>query len=131
MIRNKDLQLFLMSRYNTDTPDIILDQVEYLSISSGKDPILDDDLELSLNTCVTQSFGSKGDLMLFKHLKGLRISGQKLLLGTLLLPSSLEELFIFDCQNLTRVQIDNKTYDIQELPFGWTKSEGLLSTKKH
>ncbi len=127
-IEDFDLQVYLMVRFNLDSPEEItqqaLDSVTHLIITSGQDPVLDD-IEQFPISCETTTFCTPNDILHFKNLRFLRISGQRRLIGTLVVPPSVEELYIIDCYPM-KVQIGEEIFKTnQNKPFSWTKGEGV------
>lgn len=132
-IKDFDLQVYLLVRFNLDSPEEItqqaLDSVTHLIITSGQDPVLDD-IEQFPISCETTTFCTPNDILQFKNLRFLRISGQRRLIGTLVVPPSVEELHIIDCYPMN-VQIGDMTFKTkQNEAFFWVKEEGLFINNK-
>ena len=132
-IKDFDLQVYLMARFNLDSPEEItqkaLNDVTHLIITSGQDPVLDDIEQFSIS-CNTTTFCTPADILQFTNLRFLRISGQRRLMGTLVVPQSIEELYIIDCYPMN-VQIGDMTFKTrQNEPFSWVKEEGLFVNNK-
>lgn len=132
-IKDFDLQVYLLVRFNLDSPEEItqqaLDSITDLIITSGQDPVLDN-IEQFPISCETRTFCTPNDILQFKNLRFLRISGQRRLIGTLVVPPSVEELHIIDCYPMN-VQIGDMTFKTkQNEPFSWVKGEGLFINNK-
>ena len=128
MIKNKDLLTFLMAKFNVNSPDEItqemMDKVSRLTITTCKDPFLDNDPELYLDTCITKSFTNFHDLDGFKNLETLILSGLKPR-SMFHMPSSIKKLFILNCHDFI-VRIKGKDYFIDKhITFGWETAREL------
>ena len=131
-IKDFDLQVYLMAMFNLDSPEEItqqaLDSVTHLIITSGQNPVLDDIEHFSIS-CEATTFCTPTDVLLFKNLRSLRLSGQRRLIGTLVIPDTVEELYIIDCYPMN-VQIGDEIYKTnQNKPFAWIKGEGVIVNK--
>lgn len=127
MIKNKDLLVFLMAKFNVNSPEKItqemMDKVSRLTITTGNDPFLDNDPELYLDTCITKSFTDFHDLDGFKNLETLILSGLKPR-SMFHMPHSIKKLYILNCHDFI-VRIKGKDYYInKQITFGWETARG-------
>ena len=127
MIKNKDLLVFLMAKFNVKSPEEItqemMNKVSRLIITTGRNPFLDNDPELYVDSCITKSFTDFHDLDGFKNLETLILSDLKPR-SMFHMPSSIKELHILNCHDFI-VRINGNDYFItKQITFGWETARG-------
>ena len=124
MIKNKDLIVFLMARFNVNSPDEItqemMDGVTRLIITTGRNPFLDNDPELYMDSVITNTFKDFHDLDGFSKLNTLIISGLNPC-AIFYVPSSINQLYALNCENCI-LKLQGHTYFLKkDITFGYRK----------